>query len=132
MTEPRKITVDEARPFWADKSQHVMGSHPETLPSGEHFHYWASGPICGVFHPAHWPGVWMAHHGCKPEGWGIALPYAIEGLRCFWDSVRPDAIIGWTAKQNRAAVVFARRCGFIEDGVLNLKSGDIIMQSWRK
>lgn len=128
---PRRVDVREARRFWAHPSQHVMGSHPDTLPQGEPFQYWAHGPVCVVFHPTFWPGVWMAHHGCKPEGWGRAVEPARAILAAFQEAERPELIIGWTAKKNRAALAFARRVGFEEDGRLPLGSGDVIMQSWR-
>jgi RimJ/RimL family protein N-acetyltransferase len=73
----------------------------------------------------------MAHHGCKPEGWGKAVGAARAGLAAFWGDVSPELIIGWTAKDNRAALAFARRVGFFETGVLRLESGDVITQGWR-
>lgn len=101
------------------------------LPEGDAFQYWSCGPICGVFHRTFWPGVWMAHHGCKPEGWGKATEPARKALLAFWDAETPQLVTGWTEASNRAAVAFARRVGFQEDGRLSLPSGDVIMQSWR-
>lgn len=129
---PRKIRVEEARAFWEHPSQHVEGSTPDALPQdGPLVQYWAVGPICGVFHPAPWPRVWMVHIGCKPEGWGQAVSAAKAGLGAFWNAESPDAIVGWTPASKRAAVAFARRCGFVEHGRLALPSGDLILQNWR-
>jgi RimJ/RimL family protein N-acetyltransferase len=127
----RRVTVEEARPFWADPSQHVMGAHPDMLPGGDGFHYWASGPVCGVFHPHLWPGVWMVHIGCKPSGWGIAADYARAGLLGFWADQSPQAVVAWVQDANRAVLALMRRVGFQPDGVLRLPPGDVNMQSWR-
>lgn len=108
-----------------------MGTHPDTLPDGDEFQYWACGPICGVFHRALWPGVWMAHHGCKPAGWGEAAKHACAGLAAFWAAENPERIIGWTERRNRAALAFARRVGFVEDGIMPLPTGDVVLQGWR-
>lgn len=128
---PERICVEAARPFWSHASQHVMGLDPADLPDSEAFQYWACGPICGVFHKAPWPGVWMAHHGCKPEGWGRARDYAVAGLRAFWDAERPDLILGWTPEAQRAAVAFAKRCGFVQTGVMRLPGGNVVTSEWR-
>lgn len=128
---PRRIGVDEARPFWAHSSQHLMGLTPDILPDSEAFQYWACGPICGVFHLSHWPGVWMGHYGVKPEGWGHLRDPARAILRAFWAAESPERVIGWTDEKNRAACAFARRIGFVADGIMPLRQGRIIMQGWR-
>lgn len=125
-----RITIDAARAFFAHPSQHLLIT-PENLP-GEGFEYWAQGPICAVFHLAPWPGVWMAHYGAKPEGWGHLTEPARAVLREFWGARQPERIIGWTHETNRAALAFARRIGFERDGEMHLPSGKIITQGWRK
>jgi hypothetical protein len=127
---PERLSVDEARAFWAHPSQHVGGSTPETLPDGDGVQYWASGPICGVFHLAPWPGVWMAHYGAKPEGRGRLIPHARAVMLAFWEAEQPERVIGWTRVDNRLAVAFARRLGFVVDGRMALPSGDLILQGW--
>ncbi|WP_386681820.1 hypothetical protein [Loktanella sp. R86503] len=125
-----RITVDQARPFWADPSQHVMGSAPDTLPD-EGFEYWADGPVCVVFHLALWPGVWMAHYGMKREGLGHYVEPAKRILHAFWAEKSPARIIGWTDASNRAAVAFAGRCGFTKDGEIPTDNGSVLMTGWR-
>lgn len=120
-----RITVDEARPYFAHPSQQTFGVTPETLPD-DPFEYWADGPVCGVFHLAPWPGVWMAHHAVKPEGWGHLDKHAEAIMREFSEEKQPVAIIGWTDKRNRAALAFARRIGFREGGDL-----PFVMTVWR-
>lgn len=127
---PQQITVDQARPFWADPSQHVMGAHPDALPD-EGFHYWADGPVCVVFHRAPWPDVWMAHYGMKPEGRGHYVAPAVRILRAFWTEHSPARIVGWTDTGNRAAIAFARRCGFTKDGEFHTDTGTVAMTGWR-
>ena len=125
-----KVTVDVAREYFAHKSQQLM-MVPEDLPE-DGLEYWADGPICGVFHRAPWPGVWMAHYGVKPEGWGNLAPHARKVLNAFWDAVEPIRIIGWTEKTNRQAISFARRIGFVVDGEFPTPNGGIVMQGWVK
>lgn len=123
--------MDEARAYWAHPSQQIMGASPEMLPDEPMFQYWAAGPICVVLHPALWPGVFMAHHAVKPEGRGRVDEPARQILREFWAKEQPERIIGWTPEANRLAVAFARRVGFVVDGVMDLPSGRVLMQGWR-
>jgi hypothetical protein len=129
---PRRIGAAEARAYWAHPSQQIMGATPDALPDAPAFQYWACGPVCGVFHPALWPGVWMAHHAALPEGRGRLVEPARAGLVAFWEAERPARIIGWTAEANRLAVAFARRLGFEVDGVLDLPAGRVLMQGWKR
>lgn len=126
-----KITVDQARTYLAHPSQQIYNSKPEVLPETG-VEYYAVGPVCGMFHRAAWPGVWMAHYAVKPDKWGHLVPPAKRVLSEFWDTERPDRIIGWTPKENRAALAFSKRLGFVIDGEMNLPSGKIIMQGWAK
>lgn len=126
-----RITVDEAREYLADKSQQIYDAKPEILPEVG-VEYYADGPVCGMFHPAFWPGVWMAHYAVKPKEWGHLVTPAKRVLNEFWDTERPQRIIGWTPEGNRAALAFSKRLGFVVDGEMNLPSGKIIMQGWAK
>lgn len=126
-----KITVDEAREYLRHKSQQIMGATPENLPS-DGVKYYAHGPVCGMFHRTFWPGVWMAHYAVKPEGWGFLTTPARAVLNEFLEAEGPERIIGWTPESNRAAMAFARRLGFVEDGRMPLPGGAIIMQGWAK
>lgn len=125
-----RITVDEARGFFAHASQQVFGITPDTLP-GAPFEYWADGPLCGVAHPAPCARVWMVHFAVKPAGWGHLTEPARRLLVEFWNAKQPERIIGWTPERLRAALALARRAGFVEDGRLPLESGAVIMSGWR-
>ena len=126
-----KITVDEARAYFAHKSQQLGGITPETLPE-EGFIYYADGHVCGVFHRAPWPDVYMAHYGVKPEGWGNTLEPSLRILNEFWNDVQPERIIGWTPASNKRAIAFAKRLGFVRDGEMPLNGENLIMQGWTK
>lgn len=91
--------------------------------------YMADGPICGAFHRAPWPGTWFAHYGAMPEAWGGLVAPARRVLRDFCSGQGAHCIIGWTARENRAAIAFARRIGFIETGTLD--GGSVICTEWR-
>lgn len=124
-----RITVDEAREYFAHPSQQVFGIKPEYLP-GDPFEYWADGPLCGVVHPSFWPRVWVVHFAAKPEGWGHVTEPAKRLLREFWEEKQPDRLIGWTPANLRGALALTRRVGFIEDGRLPLPGGDVVMSGW--
>lgn len=124
-----KITVEEAREFFSHPSQQLLDITPDALPD-EGFEYWAQGLVCGVFHPMPWPGVWGAHYGVKPEGWGRLVVPARAVLQEFWAAHEPKRIVGWTPESNRAALAFARRLGFVVDGRMPLGSETIVMQGW--
>ena len=126
-----RITRDEAKAFFAHPSQlkASMLQSPDDLPEG--VEYWADGPLCLMFHPAFWPGVWMVHHAAKPEGWGHLVDPAQRLLRAFWEDHQPERIIGWTDARNRAAIAFARRVGFREDGRMQLNGHEVLMTGWR-
>lgn len=125
-----RISVDEARAYFAHASQQKANCAPDSLPD-EGFQYWADGGVCAVFHQAHWPGVWMAHYGVKPEAWGRTTSPAKAILTAFWQAQQPSLIIGWTNHDNRAALSFAKRIGFIETGRMVLDNETVIQQSWR-
>lgn len=127
----KRIMADEAMEFFADQSQQRGGMISPDQLHDNGIEYWADGPICGVFHQAHWPGVWMGHYGVKPEGFGGLVEPAKRVLRGFWKVKRPELIIGWTKESNRAALAFARRIGFVEHGRMVLPDGAVIMQEWR-
>lgn len=126
-----KITVDEAREYFAHASQQKASLiTPDQLPENGVLYYALEG-VCAVFHDAHWPGVAMAHYAVKPEAWGRTVEPAKAILREFAVEYEPEAIIGWTSESNRAALAFARRLGFREYGRLNLPSGTVIQQELR-
>jgi hypothetical protein len=124
-----KIDVEAAREYLAHPSQQTMGARPDNLPEAG-VEYYAQGPICAMFHPSFWPGVWMAHYAVKPEGWGGLIAPARALLREFWRAESPKRIIGWTPESNRAALAFSRRLGFVVDGRMPLRGATIIMQGW--
>ena len=124
-----EITVDEARAYFAHSTQLKASllSSPDDLPETGVVYY-ATGGVCICFHDAHWPGVVMAHCAVLPEAWGSTVPAGKDILRQFTEDHSPQAIIGWIAETNRAALAFARRLGFEEYGRLELPSGAVIKQ----
>lgn len=110
-----RISVAEARAFWAHPSQHRMGATPETLPE-DGIEYWADGPVCLAFHAAPWPDVWMAHLAVKPDGWGQTQAPVLRVLRAFWTEKKPLRVVAWVEEENRLTLALARRCGFVDDG----------------
>jgi RimJ/RimL family protein N-acetyltransferase len=127
-----RITRNEAKAFFAHSTQlraSMMESADELPEAG--VEYWADGPICGIFHPAFWPGVWMLHYGAKPEGWGHLVQPSRRILLAFWDHHQPQRIIGWTDASNRAALALTKRVGFQEDGRMKLDRREIVMTGWR-
>lgn len=125
-----RIGVEDARVYFAHPTQQEgCKVRPDDLPA--EFEYWAQGPVCGVFHTMPWPGVWQAHYGVKPEGWGHTREPALAVLRAFWAAHEPARIVGWTDESNRAALAFSRRLGFVVDGVMPTPNGNVILQGWQ-
>lgn len=124
-----RASVDVAREYFAHPSQQLHGLDPAKLPA-EGFLYYAEGPICGAFHQMPWPGLWMAHYGVKPEGWGRLVKPARSVLNQFVADTGAFRVLGWTLASNRAACAFARRIGFAEDGRMPSPDGEIIMTGW--
>lgn len=125
-----RITVDEAKPFFAHVTQ-LRGAKlnsPDDLPEAG-FVYWADGPICGAFHQAPWESVWFAHYGAKPEAWGGLRSPALRVLTGFCGDVGASCILGWTDIENRAAIAFAKRLGFRETGTID--AGRVLQTEWR-
>lgn len=127
----QQISAKVAREFFRDKSQQI-GFLPEDIPEDQPLEFWTCGPICGVFAYGLWPGVWTAHYGVKPEGWGRLKEPATNVLSTFWESRDVHLITGWTPEANRAAIAFARRLGFFEYGRMPTPGGDVILQGWKK
>lgn len=127
---PCRITVDEARAYWAHPSQLEWGVTPDMLPEGPV--YMACGAICIAFREAHWPGVWVLDFGAKPEGWGELRAPATAILEAFWREQSPQLIIGWVDERKRAALAFAKRCGATVTGRTALADGTrIVAHEWR-
>jgi len=124
-----QITVDQAREYFRDPSQQIHGNTPDELPV-QGVEYWSEGDVCGIFHLAPWPRVWMAHYAVKPSAWGHTVMPARKILKDFWETGRTDKIIGWTPKGNRAALSLSRRIGFTKEGEMHLPDKTIIMQGW--
>lgn len=108
-----------------------MGIAPENLPD-QGFEYWASGPVCLVFHGSFWPDVYMVHIGVKPEAWGHTVEPTREILRAFWAAKNPQRVICWINAKNRQVLRFSRRLGFSEDGRMILEGAEVIMQGVKK
>lgn len=126
-----RITVDAAREYLGEKlQQRASMIDPVDLPE-EGVEFFAKDGVCGMFHAAHWPRVFMAHYAVKSEAWGKTTGPAKEILMEFWKYKKPKLIIGWTDSENRAALSFARRIGFRKTGQLDLPDKTIIQQSWR-
>lgn len=103
-----------------------MGLDPADLP--EWMEYRAQGNVCLCFHPAPWPDVWMVHLGVNPQGWGRLVEDATAILSAFWLETNPRRIVAWIEDDNRAAIAFARRCGFVTDGAFP----SVHMMGWTK
>lgn len=123
-----KLTAEDAREYFTHPSQRLHGLDPAHLT--DVFTYYADGPICGVFHPMPWPGIWMVHYGVKPEGWGRLIEPAKRALAEFAADVKPFRVVGWTPVSNRLACAFTRRVGFIEDGRMPSPDGELLMTGW--
>lgn len=103
--------------------------HPDQL-TDDGFEYYALDGVCGVFHPAMWWGLYMAHYGVLPSAWGRTTEPGKAILRQFWEDRQPEKIIGWTDSRNRAALSYARRLGFREYARLKLSESTIVQQEW--
>lgn len=110
-----RITVAEARAYFEHPSQQVLGATPETIPD-EGLEYWASGPVCLIFHETAHPDVWMVHLAVRPEGWGYLVDPTLSILQAFWDAKRPRRIVMWIEEHRRAAQALARKVGAVVDG----------------
>lgn len=73
----------------------------------------------------------MVHFAAKPEGMGALVPHAKALMREFWEAKQPERLIGMTPVRLRAAVAFVRRVGFVQDGILPLPDGDVVVSGWR-
>lgn len=108
------ITVDEARAYWSDPSQHEHGKDESALT--DDFVYTAKDGVCLAFHPVLLPDVWAVHIGVKREAWGHTDAPTANLLAEFWDVNQPRRIIAWIEDHKRHATALARRVGFVEDG----------------
>ena len=120
-----KITVDEARAYFAHPSQHDNGLVEPEL--SEFMEYWAKDGVCLCFHPAIIPSITVVHIGVKREAWGSTTDPTREILQAYWAEHQPRRIVAWIETKRKHAIALARRVGFIEDGRLP----DIIMMGWR-
>lgn len=109
-----RITVDEARAYFAHPSQQV-GVTPDDLPE-DGVEYWADGPVCLIFHGTAAVDVWMVHLAVKPEGYGQLIEPTRRILAAFWAEKKPKHIVAWIEDHRAAAIAFARKVGLTEDG----------------
>lgn len=98
---------------------------------GDPFRYYARGHVCLAFHDSFWPGVHMVHVGMKREGWGRSDWEAQHILCEYADEFAAERIIAWIDEKNRAAIAFAKRLGFEEDGKMTMETGTVTMLGWR-
>lgn len=124
------VTVDQAREFFMDKSQQLMGITPDALPD-EGMVYYADDRMCLAFHRAPYPDVWMVHVAAKPVFWGRLDGSGRYLLNLFWNAFDPQRIVAWTPVRFRHAIALAKRCGFVDDGRMSLPDGDVAMMGWR-
>lgn len=123
-----KITAAEAEAFFVHPSQRKGATGDEVLP--DDWEYWASGKVCGVFHPSVIPGVWFGHILVKPEAWGGVDFHARAILTEFCAAVDAARIAGWVPEKNRAMLALCRRLGFETDGRLPIDE-PVVMLGWR-
>lgn len=123
-----RITAAEAEAYFAHPSQRKAAMLDGPLP--DVCEYRAQDGVCGAFHLALWPDVWMGHIGVLPQSWGQVEPAAMAILRDFYEEQQPDRIIGWVKERNRAMLALCRRLGFEIDGRLPL-SEPVVMLGWR-
>ena len=124
-----RISAAEAQKYFEHPSQQLGGLDPKDLPDAG-FHYFASDLICGVFHLVSDPGIFMSHYGAIPEGWGSLASPAVSILYEAWSELDAQRFIGWTEMNNKAALAFAKRLGFVIDGGMPLKDKVMVMQGW--
>lgn len=120
-----KVTVDEAREYFAHPSQHAFGLTEKDLP--EDYVYYATDGVCLVFHGVLWPGVWACHVGVKPEAWGKTAEPARRLLAAFWHDREPEAVISAIHRENRLAIALAKRAG----GMITGSFGGLVLMEWR-
>ena len=121
-----KIRAAEARAYFWHPAQRIGTATVDDL-HDDGFAYYATGGVCLAFHDAGYPGVVMAHVGALPGAWGRAVEPARTILRAMAEEYRPELVIGLIRERNRAALAFARRCGFEQDGRLRLPEPVIVM-----
>lgn len=92
--------------------------------------YRAESGVCGAFHPAFWPGVWMGHIGVMPQAWGQIEAPARRIMTGFFEEQEATRIIGWVKENNRAMLALCRRLGFETDGQLPLPE-PVVLLGWR-
>lgn len=126
-----KITVDEAREYFAHVSQQKASMiTPDKLPENGVVYY-AQGGVCLMFNDAHWPGVAMVHCAVNQDAHGAAVEPARAIIAEFIDDYQPQAIIAWLDEKNRAAIAYSRRVGFQDCGRFELPSGGVIQQEFQ-
>lgn len=104
-----RIGLDEAKPYFAHKSEYRNGVTEQDLP--DWFVYLAQDGVCLAFHPTFWPRVWQVHVGAKREAWGKTEGPTRALLRAFWAEVSPAHVVTWIDQRNRLAARLARAVG---------------------
>ena len=120
-----KITVDEARGFFAHPSQQVFGITPTRFRVSRSS-IGRTG-MCAAWLMAPHPGVWMVHGG-KAGRVGPSRRKRQASAARILDRKATETPHWLDPSNLRAAWAFARRCGFVEDGRMPLGDYDIIMR----
>lgn len=105
-----RVSPEDAAPYFWDRRYAPAGD----LPRG--WAYYAAEGVCLAFHDVPWPRTVAVHVGVLREAWGRAVAPAKALISEMRDEYRPYRIIAWLHENNRAAIAFARRVGFAEDG----------------
>ena len=117
--------MEDARDYWRHPSQQVHGARPDAIDDNG-FVFYADGALCLAFHDMPHQGFVMVHCAMKPEGWGRSDEACRLLLREAWGDLSPHRIVAWVPEASRAVVAFARRVGFVRDGVMP----GIVMMGW--
>jgi hypothetical protein len=124
----KQISAAEARQYFWHPAQLVGdGSVADMRDDG--FVYFEQDGVCGAFHDVPWPRIIAAHVGALRSAWGRALAPALAILRYVWGLYQPARIVIWVQQKNRAAVAFAKRLGFVADGLVPLPE-PVVMMGW--